>query len=209
MNEVERLAGRLRRAAYPLDAPPTTAPWNLAELEGLPLAPHPRAAAVLIGVVPRPAGAGVLLTRRTEHLRQHAGQVSFPGGGIDALDASPAQAALREANEEIGLPAGQARPLGYLDPYLTITGYRVLPVLAMIEADFRPQANPAEVADVFEVPLALLLDPQRLEAVEIRFAGRARHVLQYRYAAHRIWGATASILYNLRERLAAADQGEA
>lgn len=209
MSDVDTLARRLRRAAHPLDAPPTTAPWNLAELEGLPVAAHPRPAAVLIGVIPRPAGAGVLLTRRTERLRHHAGQVSFPGGGIDPLDASPAQAALREANEEIGLPAGQARPLGYLDPYLTVTGYRVLPVLAIVETGFSPLANPAEVADVFEVPLDLLLDPRRLEAVEISFAGRARHVLQYRYAAHRIWGATASILYNLRERLAAVDQGEA
>lgn len=209
MIDVEALADRLRCATHPLDVPPATPPWNLAELDGLPLAAHPRPAAVLIGVVPRPSGAAVLLTRRTEQLRHHAGQVSFPGGGIDAQDASPAEAALREANEEIGLSGAQARPLGYLDPYLTVTGYRVLPVLAMVESGFSPRANPAEVADVFEVPLDLLLDPDRLEQVEIHFAGRARHVLQYRYAAHRIWGATASILYNLRERLAAVNQGEA
>lgn len=208
MGDAESLAGRLRRAAYPLDAPPTTPPWNLTELAGLPPIETPRPAAVLVGVIPRPTGAGVLLTRRTEQLRHHAGQVSFPGGSIDAHDASPAEAALREANEEIGLPGAQAQPLGYLDPYLTVTGYRVLPVLAMIESGFSPRANPAEVADVFEVPLDLLLDPDHLEQVEIHFAGRARHVLQYRYAAHRIWGATASILYNLRERLAAVNQGE-
>lgn len=207
MTSGDALAGRLRRAAYPLESPPLSPPWNLAELEGLPLTVQPHPAAVLIGVVPRPSGAHVLLTRRTEQLRHHAGQVSFPGGRIDAIDANPAQAALREAREEVGLRLEQAQALGYLDPYLTVTGFRVLPVLALIRDDFAPHANPDEVADVFEVPLDLLLDPSRLERIEIAFGGRARHVLQYRYAAHRIWGATASILYNLRQRLAAVDQG--
>ena len=209
MNDVDALTTRLRRAVLPLASPPDASPWNLAELDGIPLTAQPRPAAVLVGVIPRQAGAGVLLTRRTEQLRDHAGQVSLPGGRIETADASPAQAALREAHEEIGLDPGQARVLGYLDPYLTITGYRVLPVLAMIRGDFSPRANPEEVADVFEVPLDLLLDPDQLERVELMFGGRARHVLQYRYAAHRIWGATAAILYNLRERLAASGQGEA
>ena len=208
MSGADGLASRLRRAAHSIESPPTSSPWNLAELEGIPLTTTPRPAAVLLGVIPRKDGAGVVLTRRTEQLRDHAGQVSLPGGRIESVDTSPAQAALREAHEEVGLEPGHAQLLGYLDPYLTITGYRVLPVVAMIHGDFSPRANPEEVADVFEVPLALLLDPAHLEQVEFTFGGRTRHVLQYRYAAHRIWGATAAILYNLRERLAASDQGE-
>ncbi|MCC7095710.1 MAG: CoA pyrophosphatase [Thermomonas sp.] len=203
----ERLAGCLRQAVYPPETPPASPPWNLGDLEGLALDADPRPAAVLVGVIARPAGSSVLLTRRTEQLRHHAGQVSFPGGRIESSDASPVAAALREANEEIGLQSGQVRVLGYLDPYLTITGFQVLPVLALIRADFVARANPDEVADVFEVPLEYLLDPACLERIEINFGGRARHVLQYRYAAHRIWGATASILYNLRERLAGVEQG--
>lgn len=207
MMDPDALSLRLSRALHPLAMAPGAAPWNLAELDGLPLAYPPQPAAVLVGIRPAPSGASVLLTRRTEQLREHAGQVSFPGGRIDALDADPVAAALREASEEIGLERGQARPLGYIDPYLTITGYRVLPVVAVIDPGFQPRANPAEVAEVFEVPLALLLDPARLEQVDIPFAGRIRHVLQYRYRPHRIWGATASILYNLRERLAGAGEG--
>jgi 8-oxo-dGTP pyrophosphatase MutT (NUDIX family) len=133
--------------------------------------------------------------------------VSFPGGRIEAVDASPAAAALREANEEVGLDAMQARALGYLDPLLTVTGFRVLPTVVLIDPAFQARPEPGEVAAVFEVPLDLLLDPLQLEKVELQFGGRARHVFQYRYQPQRIWGATASILYNLRERLARAEPG--
>lgn len=201
------LAARLRQAAYPLDAPPTGEAWNLHELEGLLSPGEPRHAAVLVGVTTDVDVPSVLLTRRHEGLRHHAGQVSFPGGRIEADDASPADAALREAREEVGLIPTQARLLGYLDPLLTITGFRVLPVLAQIEPGFEPRPDPGEVAEAFEVPLALLLDPARLERIELQFGGRARHVLQYRYDPQRIWGVTASILFNLRERLALASLG--
>lgn len=206
MMQAEALASRLGAALHPLDAPPES-PWNLDDLEGLPLPAQPLPAAVLVGVIPRPAGAGVLLTRRSDGLRHHGGQVSFPGGRIEAVDASPAAAALREANEEVGLDAMQARALGYLDPLLTVTGFRVLPTVVLIDPAFQARPEPGEVAAVFEVPLDLLLDPLQLERVELQFGGRARHVFQYRYQPQRIWGATASILYNLRERLARAEPG--
>lgn len=201
------LAESLRRATHPLDAPPAGAPWNLHELDGLLSPGEPKPAAVLVGVLAHRDAPSVLLTRRVDSLRNHAGQVSFPGGRIEALDASPAAAALREAHEEVGLDGAQVTALGYLDPLLTITGFRVLPLLALIDPGFAPRPDPGEVAEVFEVSLDLLLDPSRLEKIELQFGGRPRHVLQYRYDQQRIWGVTASILYNLRERLAHATPG--
>lgn len=203
------LAQALRQAAHPLELPPAGVPWNLDELEGLLGPGEQRQAAVLVGVVPRDTAPTVLLTRRNDRLRHHAGQVSFPGGRIEAEDASPAAAALREANEEVGLLPTQAGLLGYLDPLVTITGFRVVPVLAMLEPGFVPAPDPSEVAEAFEVPLDLLLDPDRLERIELQFGGRPRSVLQYRYERQRIWGVTASILFNLRERLALVGNGRA
>lgn len=199
-------AAALARALYPLDGPPALRGWNVDELDGL-LAPDAplREAAVLVGLVPRADGLQALLTRRTDTLRHHAGQVSFPGGRLEPDDGGPLQAALREACEEIGLPASQARPLGYLDPLATITGYRVTPVVAMLDPKFAPVPDPGEVAEVFEAPLDFLMAPQHLRRVDIEFRGRMRPVLEYATLAtaptHRIWGATASILLNLRDRL--------
>ena len=198
------LAGWLRQAARPLSTPPEGAGWNAHELDGLLPAGEPRPAAVLVGVVAHARGPTVLLTRRHENLRHHAGQVSFPGGRIEAFDASPAAAALREAHEEVGLQAAQFTPLGYLDPLLTNTGFRVVPLLGLIAPGFVALPDPGEVAEIFEVPLDLLLDPDRLEEKQFQSGGRSRHVLQYRYDQQRIWGVTASILFNLRERLANA-----
>lgn len=205
--DVAALVAGLRRATHPLTSPPQTPPWNLAELEGLPLPPQLRPAAVLVGIIPRITGAAVLLTRRTDSLRHHAGQVSFPGGSIEAGDAHPAAAALREAQEEVGLLPEQAQALGYLDPLHTLTGFRVLPTVVLVDPAFSPQPDPQEVADVFEVPMALLMDPERLDTIELQFGGRPRHVFQYRYDQQRIWGVTASILYNLRQRLAGTNLG--
>ncbi len=204
---MERLP-TLSHALHPLGAMPSAAPWNFEELADL-LGDAPAVdAAVLVGLVPRDNGLRVLLTRRTDSLRHHAGQVSFPGGRIEADDRDVIAAALREAHEEIGLEHGSATPLGFLDPLITITGFRVLPVVARIDPDFVATPDPGEVAEVFEVDLDFLMHPENLEQVAIDYRGRARHVLQFRrppQAPHqRIWGVTASILFNLRERLAQA-----
>lgn len=202
--DADRLAGWLRQASHPLDVPSEGVAWNVEELDGLLPAGEPRPAAVLVGVVAHARAPTVLLTRRHDNLRQHAGQVSFPGGRIEGVDGSPAAAAMREAHEEVGLQPAQFTALGYLDPLLTITGFRVLPLLGVINPDFVAVPDPGEVAEVFEVPLDLLLDPDQMEEKYVQFGGKPRRVLQYRYEQQRIWGVTASILFNLRERLAHA-----
>ena len=191
----------LRRALHPLAAAPADHGWNHAELADLLPPGEPAQAAVLAGLVPRGQGTTVLLTRRTDGLRNHAGQVSFPGGRIDPDDADAVAAAVREAGEEIALGPSQIRPLGFLDPFVTISGFRVVPVVAAIDPHYVARPNPAEVADVFEVPLAYLMAPQNLRRVELDYKGRRRAVLEYDWPGQRIWGATASILYNLRQRL--------
>ena len=194
----------LASALHPLTDPPPGPGWNLAELHDLvPNDAVSIEAAVLVGLVPREEGTHVLLTRRTDALRQHAGQVSFPGGRIEPDDSDAVAAALRETHEEIGVGARQINPLGFLDPLATITGYRVQPVVAVLASDYVAHPDPNEVADVFEVPLAFLLDPANLATHTLDFRGRPREVFEYRYPAQRIWGATASMLYNLRQRLEA------
>ena len=194
----------LRAALQPLDAAVPDTCWNHAELEGLSIPATGLAdAAVLVGLVPHAAGTTVLLTRRTDALRNHAGQVSFPGGRVEPDDADAIAAALRETGEEIGVPVHQISPIGLLDPLMTITGFRVLPVVAMIDRDYVAVPDPGEVAEVFEVPLAFLVDPANLGHHHVEFGGRRRRVLEFRYPAQRIWGVTASILWNLRQRLEA------
>lgn len=201
MNVVPADCPHLVAALHALAMPPDGAGWNLHELHGLLPSGDFAAAAVLVGLVPRLEGTQVLLTRRTDGLRQHGGQVSFPGGRIDPGDRDAVAAAIRETGEEVGIPATRIAPLGYLDPLATITGFRVVPVVAMLSPDYVARPDPAEVADVFEVPLAFLLDPANLATHTFELRGRPRQVWEYRYPAQRIWGATASILLNLRERL--------
>jgi predicted Fe-S protein YdhL (DUF1289 family)/8-oxo-dGTP pyrophosphatase MutT (NUDIX family) len=197
--ERERVSGVL----HPLRQPPPGEGWNRSELDDL-LSPGvvPAEAAVLVGLVPRAdVGTQVLLTRRTDALRHHGGQVSFPGGRVERGDAGVLGAALRESHEEIALDERQVAPLGYLDPFLTVSGFRVTPVVAVIDPDYVPRPEPGEVAEVFEVPFEFLMSASHLHQVEMDFRGRRRSVLEYDWPGQRIWGATAAILYNLRRRL--------
>jgi 8-oxo-dGTP pyrophosphatase MutT (NUDIX family) len=156
-------------------------------------------AAVLIPVVDRPDPA-VLLTLRTE-LPSHPGQIAFPGGKIDPHDVTPAAAALREAEEEIGLTHELIEPIGYLNLYLTFSGYRILPTLARVSPDYRLTLNEHEVADAFEVPLAFLMDVQNHALHSRDWKGIERKYYAMPFGERYIWGVTAGILRNLYERI--------
>jgi 8-oxo-dGTP pyrophosphatase MutT (NUDIX family) len=159
-----------------------------------------RPAAVLAPIVARPQGLTVLLTLRAPQLRAHSGQVAFPGGKIDEGEA-PAETALREAHEEIGLEARHVEPLGWLDPYLTGTGYRVAPLVALVDPGFTLTINAHEVAEVFETPFAFLMDAANHRLEEREWQGRSRKFYAMPHEGRYIWGATAGILRNLYERL--------
>ncbi|MCW5716567.1 MAG: CoA pyrophosphatase [Bauldia sp.] len=160
-----------------------------------------RDAAVLIPVVDRRPDATVLLTRRTDTLSTHAGQVAFPGGKVDAGDADPVACALRETEEEIGLPKEAVSLLGCLPPCMSATGFRIFPVIARIEPDYGLRLNPAEVAEAFEVPLAFLMDDANHRRASRLFAGVERHFYEMPFGGHYIWGATAGIIRALYERI--------
>lgn len=202
---VERLRGTQPR----LDADTLSLPGMPGDL---PAALRPRTrggtltpAAVLVPLVDRPSGLHVLLTQRTAHLRDHAGQVSFPGGRIEQEDTSPAAAALRETFEEIGLTAEFIEIVGYLDTYLTITGYSVVPVVAFVREGFSLALDDFEVASVFEVPLRFVLDPgnhvlktKEVQGVEVSY-------YEMPYEDRYIWGATARMLVGLYQKLLNTD----
>lgn len=204
MNRLPYDLDRIVAALHPLSAVPPGPPWNLDEIADLLPDVAPVPAAVLVGLVPRAGGIQVLLTRRTDGLRHHAGQVAFPGGRIEPGDADARAAAIRETGEEVGLAIPQLSPMGWLDPLVTITGFNVLPLVAAIAPDYRPHPDPGEVAEVFEVPLEFLMSGPNLRSVQLDWRGRPRTVLEFAdrgLPAQRIWGATASILLNLRHRL--------
>lgn len=157
-------------------------------------------AAVLVPIVDR-RETTVLLTLRTTELNSHAGQIAFPGGKIEPQDATPLAAALREAEEEIGLASDLVDPLGYLDLYLTFSGFRILPLVARVDPDYRLMLNQSEVAEAFEVPLAFLMTPENHLRKTRDWKGIIRHYYEMPYSDRLIWGVTAGILRNLYERI--------
>ena len=160
-----------------------------------------RPAAVLVPLVAHTDGLTVLLTRRAAAMRDHSGQIAFPGGKIDAADGTALAAALREAEEEIGLNQRFIEPLGYLDPYQTGTGFRIQPVVALVTPPLHLTLHTGEVEEAFEVPLAFLMDPANHQRHARVWAGRERFFYAMPYHDYYIWGATAGILHNLYERL--------
>ncbi len=159
------------------------------------LAEPVRPAAVLVPLIKRDNALMLLLTRRTAHLHDHAGQISFPGGRSE-LNESPAATALREAEEEIGLPPSGVQILGLLPEYVTVTGYRVTPVVGLIQAPFDPKLDDFEVAELFEVPLEFVLDPANHVRNSVTQQGLLRHYYAMPYRQYYIWGATAGMLMN-------------
>jgi len=159
-----------------------------------------RPAAVLVPVVDRDEPT-VLLTQRSAHLPAHPGQVSFPGGKIEPTDETPLAAALREAEEEIGLEAHYVEPIGYLDLYMTTQGYRIVPSVARVDPDYRITLNPSEVDEAFEVPLEFLMEPANHQKHSRDWEGIKRYYFAMPYEQRKIWGVTAGILRNLYEKI--------
>lgn len=172
-------------------------PDSVREAEGLKL----KDAAVLIPVIDDPDGAKVLLTKRTATLRKHSGQIAFPGGGIDPEDADAEVAAMREAEEEVGLDRSFVETVGRLPDYYSGTGFRITPVLSVVRRGFTIVPNPHEVDQVFEVPLSFLMNPDNHQQASRVWRGVARHFYVMPYGERYIWGITAGILRTLYERL--------
>lgn len=169
-----------------------------------------RPAGVLVPIMDRPTGLSVMLTRRSDELRSHAGQIAFPGGSREEDDASLAETALREAHEEVGLEPARVSLLGYLDNYPTISGFLITPVVGLVKADeaiVRPDG--IEVTEILEVPLARVLDRQCYEKGSIERLGVRLPFYTLEYGQHRIWGATAGMLLNLRAKLLEPQHGDA
>ncbi|MBC7738567.1 MAG: CoA pyrophosphatase [Candidatus Saccharibacteria bacterium] len=195
-SQVSRLIAALDRPAgassdFDLN-PPVTLP------EGRVL----RQAAVLVGLWERVGKVEVILTKRASHLKHHPGQIAFPGGKVEPFDAGPAAAAVREANEEIGLSLTNVEVLGVLPPHETVTGFAVTPVLGWIKDDFLAVRDPNEVEEVFTVPLAHVLTPDRYMIEGRVWLGQVRRYYAVPWGPYYIWGATARILHGLAERVA-------
>ena len=165
------------------------------------MAKHLKAAAVLIPLIDRDGELNVLLTERSAALRHHAGQVSFPGGGMEDIDTNITATGLREAEEEVGIQPGEVSIVGYLSTMLTVTGFAVTPIVGLVESQFDLRIDPAEVQEAFEVPLDYLLDMRNVVHSEREYAGVVYDTKTFYFDGHQIWGATASILLNFREQL--------
>lgn len=185
---------------------PSPGAGSFIDEEGAPAAQGLTLAAVLFPLVLRDEGITVLLTQRTDHLKDHPGQISFPGGRVEDTDRSPEHTALREAEEEIGLAARHVTTLGYLPEYRTGTGFRVTPVVATIQPPFDVRPDPFEVAEVFEVPLEFLLDPANHQQHSMHYRGALRRYHAMPYGERFIWGATAGMILSLYQRLSVAKE---
>jgi 8-oxo-dGTP pyrophosphatase MutT (NUDIX family) len=200
----EEIRYRLARA-HPHGVPrpgPGSVPGDEGAARGAKAA-EPTPAAVLVGLVDRPDGPALLLTQRTEHLRDHAGQICFPGGRMEPDDDSVAATALREAEEEIGLEPARVSIIGQLPPYQTVTGFRIHPVVGWISPPFELRPDPYEVAEAFEVPLHFVLEPENHRRQSYRRGPVTRGYYVLPYQGRFIWGATAGILVNLARVLRA------
>jgi len=176
-----------------------------AKLQELKNTPR-RDAAVLVPIVDRGTGPTVLLTKRTDHLSKHPGQISFPGGAVDASDNDAVHTALRETEEEIGLGASYIRVAGRLDGYRTGTGFEIVPVVGLVQPGFSLTLQEEEVAEAFEVPLAFFLDRRNHKRESAMWQGILRHYYAMPYEEYRIWGATAAMLVNLCDVLDAVKE---
>ncbi len=200
----EKITQNIRPLSDIAHARSDTAPAPIGDhdLKAAPRAESPLTpAAVLVPLVARPGGLQVLLTQRTDHLHDHAGQVSFPGGRCEHSDANSVETALRETREEIGLAEDFIEVVGLLDDYETGTGFRVTPVVSFVSEGFNLVLDSFEVAEVFEVPLDYLFDPANLQTRSRAFAGRRRNYYVFEYQDRVIWGATAGMLMNLYRRV--------
>lgn len=201
LNSVSAFAGHVRARLGPGSSGPAGLASDYDLNGGLPLSgPAPKPAAVLIPVIPR-SELTVLLTQRTAHLPRHAGQIAFPGGRIDPEDASAEAAALREAEEEIGLDRRFVSLLGRLDIYRSGTGYAISPLVGLVEPGHALTLDPGEVAAAFEVPLSFLMTPQNLKIHSRMWQGVERRFYAIPYEAHYIWGVTAGIIRNMQLKL--------
>jgi 8-oxo-dGTP pyrophosphatase MutT (NUDIX family) len=190
----EWIAERLSREAPPPDA-------HDMHLASVPPGARVTDAAVMVPLVRREHGLQVLLTQRTAHLLDHAGQISFPGGRVEVTDATREETALRETEEEIGLARSHVRLLGRLPEYEIPTGFRITPVVGWVEPPFELTLDAFEVAAAFEAPLTHFLDPLRYQRREYRFRGRHRHYMAVPYEGRYVWGATAGMLYSFARML--------